>query len=191
MARVRLVQKEQAPQEIKELFQKIEDNGARILNLYRALAISPPVTSNFLRLGNSLLNQAELSSKLRELAILRIADITGSEYEWTQHVTIALAVGISQQQIDDIPGWQDSANFNDEERAVLQYTEEVASNVKITDPTFAAVRKHLSERSIVELTISIGYWGMVARVLVPLQIEIEKQSVSSTKDLLGRRALES
>jgi len=39
---------------------------------------------------------------------------------------------------------------------------------------------------VVELTMSIGYWGMIARVLVPLEIELEEQSVGSARDLRGK-----
>ncbi|MCL0079892.1 carboxymuconolactone decarboxylase family protein [Dehalococcoidia bacterium] len=186
MARVKLVEKDQAPPEVEDLFQRIEANGAKIINLYRAIALSPPMISSFLKLGNSLLNKAELSPKLRELAILRIAKLAGSEYEWTQHVPIAREVGVSRQQVDDVHQWEDSAGFNDEERAVLQYTDEVALNVRAADETFEALRQYLSERSVVELTMSIGYWGMIARVLVPLEIELEEQSVGSARDLLGK-----
>ena len=187
MARVRLLQTEEAPSETRELFQKIEKNGARVLNLYRAVGNSPSTMPGFLKLGNSLLNRAELSPRLRELAILRVAKLSGSEYEWTQHVPIALEVGVSQQQIDEIHTWKESASFGDDERAILQYTDEVALDVKVSDETFESLRKYLSERSIVELTISVGYWGMIARVLVPLEIEIEEHSVGSASDLLGRR----
>jgi 4-carboxymuconolactone decarboxylase len=186
MARVKLVQKDQAPQKIEEYFQKIEGNGARILNLYKVVAATPPILPTFLKLGSCLLNQAELSSKLRELAILRVAKLAGSEYEWTQHVPLALDVGTSRQQIDDIHRWEEATSFSDEERVVLQYTDEVAVNVKVLDKTFNALRRYLSEGQIVELTLSIGYWGMVARVLVPLEVEIEDQPVGSAKDLLGK-----
>ncbi|MCD5413040.1 MAG: carboxymuconolactone decarboxylase family protein [Dehalococcoidia bacterium] len=100
MARVKLVEKDQAPPEVEDLFQRIEDNGAKIINLYRAIALTPPMISSFLKLGNSLLNKAELSPKLRD--ILRIAKLCGSEYEWTQHVPIAREVGVSRQQVDDV-----------------------------------------------------------------------------------------
>lgn len=188
MARVKLVEEDQAPPEIKDLFQRIESNGARIINLYRAVALTPPMISSFLKLGNCLLNKAELSPKLRELAILRIAKLAGSEYEWIQHVPIAREVGVSQQQIEDLHQWKGSANFNHEQRAVLQYTDEVALNIRVTDETFEALRQHLSQRSLVELTMSIGYWGMIARMLVPLEIEIEEQAVGSARDLRGRQA---
>ncbi|NQT71322.1 MAG: carboxymuconolactone decarboxylase family protein [Chloroflexi bacterium] len=186
MARVRLLTNDEAPPKTRELFEKIENNGATVLNLYRAVGHSPSTISSFIKLGNVLLNHAELPSQIRELAILRIANLAGSEYEWNQHVPIATEVGINSQQIDEIHQWKSSGSFSDEERAVLQYTDEVTIGVAVEDDTFAALQQYLSERSIVELTISIAYWGMIARVLVPLNIELEERSVGSVTDLLGK-----
>lgn len=187
MARVCLVEKDQAPPEVKDRFQKVEGVGARVLNLYKAVANSPYVLSGFMRLGNALLTRTELEPILRELTILRVAKLCGSEYEWTQHVPIALEFGVRQEQIEAISNWKESTVFSDIERAVLEYTDEVAQNVSVKDETFARLQRHLSDQKIVELTLSVGYWAMVARVLVPLEIEIEAQSVGSVKDLLGKR----
>ena len=188
MSRVNLVQKDQAPLEIKELFQQIEDNGARILNLYRVVANSPPVTRNVIKLGNSLIGRTTLSPKLRELTIMRIAKLCDCEYEWAQHTFIALQSGISQTQLDTIDSWKESDDFTKEERAILQYVDEVAQNIKVTDKTFETLRQYLSERSIVELTLAIGWWGMLARLLVPLEVEIDEQLADSAGALLGHRA---
>ena len=188
MSRIQMVEKGQAHPEVKELYNKIEGNGAKIINLYKILAHNSNVMRNFLRLGSSLITETELSPKLRELVILRVARLTGCEYEWAQHYPIALEVGISRKQTETISHWVDSTNFSDEERAVLQYTDEVAQNVTVRDETFNALRKHLSERSVVELTLSIGYWGTVARLLVPLQVDIDIQSISSAQELIGRKS---
>ena len=188
MSRIQLVQKDQATTKVKEMYEKIEQNGAEIINLYRMLAYNPDVMLNFLRLGNSLLGRTELSPKLRELAILRVARLTGSEYEWVQHYPIALEVGVSHEQTEAISNWKDSINFSDEESAVLQYTDEVAQNVEIKDETFRALQQYLSDQRIVELTLSVGYWGMVARFLVPLQVDIDVQSISSVQKLIGHKS---
>jgi len=187
MARVRLIEKEQAPPEVREIFQKIEDNGAKILNLYKVAAHSPKVLLNFIRLGNSIIGRMELPPRLREIVILRVATLTGSEYEWAQHAPVARQVGVSQKQLDAIPDWKNSAEFNNEERAVLQYTDEVAQQVKVTDQTFNTLKNFFSEQTIVELTITIGYYEMVARLLVPLQVEVDESSVGSASELIGRR----
>jgi len=187
MARVRLIEKEQAPPEVKEIFQKIEDNGAKILNLYKVAAHSPKVFLNLIRLGNSIIGRTELPPRLREIVILRVARLTGSEYEWAQHAPVALQVGVSQKQLDAMSGWKNSAEFNNQERAILQYTDEVAQNVKVIDQTFNALKNFFSEQTIVELTMTIGYYEMVARLLVPLQVELDESSVGSASELIGRR----
>lgn len=185
MARVTLIEKEKAPPEVKEVFQKIEDNGARILNLYKTVANSPNLLLNFIRLGNAVMGKTKVPPKLRELAILQVAKITGSEYEWAQHAPVAMEAGLSRKQLDAIPDWKKSAEFNDIEQAVLQYTDEVAKNVKVTDQTFSRLKKFFDEQTIVELTITIGFYGMVARLLVPLQVEID-ESAGSVGNLLGK-----
>lgn len=188
MARVRLIEKEQAPPEVREIFQKIEDNGAKILNLYKVVANSPGLLLNFIRLGNSVIGRMELPARLREIVILRVARLTGSEYEWAQHAPVALQVGVSQKQLDSISDWKNSAEFNNQERAVLQYTDEVAQKVKVTDQTFNTLKNFFNEQTIVELTMTIGYYEMVARLLVPLQVELDESSVGSASELIGRRA---
>ena len=187
MARVRLIEKEQAPPEVKEIFQKIEDNGARILNLYKVAAHSPKVFLNLIRLGNSVIGRMELSPRLREIVILRVANLADSEYEWAQHTPVALQVGVTQKQLDAIPDWRNSSEFSNEERAVLQYTDEVAQNVKVIDRTFNMLKSYFNEQIIVELTITIGYYGMLARLLVPLRVEVDEISAGSASELIGRR----
>jgi alkylhydroperoxidase family enzyme len=187
MARVQLIEKEQASPKAKELYEKIEKNGARILNLYKVLAHSPDVMRAYLQLGNALLSRTELSPRLRELVILRIAKLSGSKYEWTQHYPVALEAGVTREQTESIERWSIAPRFSDEERAVLRYAEEVAQGVEVNEETFNALRQYLNEQSIVELTVSIGYWGLVARVLVPLQVDLDDATAGSAQDLTGRR----
>ena len=92
-----------------------------------------------------------------------------------QHTPRALEAGASQKQVDEISDWASSAAFNDQERAVLQYTDEVAQHIGVADDTFAKLHSFLSEHEIVELTTAIGYYGMVCRILVALQIELEPE----------------
>jgi len=189
MARVRLVQKDQAPPEVKELFQQIEDNGARVMNVFKAVANSSHVVRNFTRMGNSLVGRTALSPKLRELTIMRVAKLCGCEYEWAQHTAVALESGVNQNQLDAIGSWKESNAFTEGERAVLQYVDEVTQSIKVTDKTFEALRQHISERVIVELTLAIAWWGMIARVVVPLEVEIDEQLAGSAGDLIGRRTM--
>jgi len=176
MARVSFVEKDQAHPRVRELYQKNEAKSGRVINLWKVMGHCPYIGLNFQRLGNSLLTGEELSPKLRELAILRVGDLAQSEYEFRQHTAIALGYGITQAQIEAISDWPNSKLFNSQERTVLAYTDEVARDVSVSDETFASLRSELSEHAIVELTAAIGYYGMVCRILVALQIELETEA---------------
>jgi len=175
MARVGLVEKEQADPIMKEVYQGMEDQNMPVLNLFKVLAHCPHIGRNWMRLGNSILRAEDLSPKLRQLAILRVGHLAQSEYEFTKHTAVSLGVGVTKEQIDAISDWATSTAFNDEECAVLGYTDEVAQNVKVEDDTFARLRAFLDEPAIVKLTTTIGYYGMVCRVLVALQVELETE----------------
>jgi len=186
MARVSYVEKEGAASEVREIFERMESRGARVLNLYKVVGHSRGVLRSFVRLGSGLLQHTQLDPRLRELAILRIATVTGSEYEWSQHLPFAREVGVSPEQIAAIKDWEWGGLFDARDQAVLRYVDEVARNVTVPDEVFSGLRRHLDEVSIVELTLSIGFWGMVARLLVPLQVEVEDELPGSSSELLGR-----
>jgi alkylhydroperoxidase family enzyme len=173
MARVSLVNDQSASPEFQETFRKVTQSGSPVLNLYRVMAHCPQLGHRFLRLGNAILLKGVVPAKLRELAILRVGHLNRATYEWTQHVPIALRVGVRQAQIDALTHWETSAEFDEVEKAVLKYTDEETENIRVKDQTFAAVRAVLSEEGVVELTTAIGYYGMVCRILETLQVELE------------------
>jgi 4-carboxymuconolactone decarboxylase len=175
MARVRLLEKEDVDPMVKEIYQKVEESGGEVINLIKALAHSPKICRDWNRLGITLLLKGQLSPKLRELAILRVGVLAKANYEWTKHVPMAMAAGTVQEQIDSLPEWVNSKEFNEQERVVLRYTDEVSQDIRASDDTFSKIREFLSEREIIELTVTIGYYGMVCRTLESLQIELEHE----------------
>ncbi len=173
MPRVSLVEKDQAHPVVKELYEKNEQQGWPVINLFKVMGHCPYIGLNFQRLGNSILRGEKLSPKLRELAVLRVGNLARSEYEFTKHTVIGLQAGVTQKQIDGLASWKTSPAFNETERAVLAYTDEVARDVSVSDRTFADLRRFLDEDQVVELTAAIGYYGMVCRILVALKVELE------------------
>ncbi len=69
--------------------------------------------------------------------------------------------------------WLGASCFNDLERAVLRFTDEVAGNVKGSREALEALKKSLGPAEIVELILSIGFWGMVARLLETTEVDLE------------------
>jgi alkylhydroperoxidase family enzyme len=149
-------------------------NSARVkLNVGRMIANSNAAFRPFNQLGGALIGKAKLDSKLREIAILRTAKVSRSVYEWTQHVPMAKHVGVTEAQVAAMDNWQGAQCFNDVERLVLRFTDEVAGNVKASRESVEALKQHLGPAEIVELILSIGFWGMVARLLETTEVDLE------------------
>ena len=157
-----------------EKTREILGNTPRKMNVARMVANSEAVFQNFSRLGNALLTRAKLNGKLREIAILRTARLTASAYEWAQHLPIARACEVSEEQIAAMENWAEAKCFNEVERLVLTMTDEVTRNVKGSRETVAALQKHLGTAELVELILSIGFWGMVARLLETTEVDLEE-----------------
>ena len=173
MARVKILQKDEVEPIAREMFQKSEDTTGRVINLFRVLAHSPKICRDWNRMGTTILMKGELDRRLMELAVVRVGELAQSEYELTAHRALGMRFGLTREQIDAVADWKNASVFDELESLVLQFTDEVTLNIRASDVTFAELEKHFSQREIVELTVTIGFYGMVARTLETLQVDLE------------------
>jgi alkylhydroperoxidase family enzyme len=157
---------------LKELFDESRARGGDIINLHLTLGHAPHVAKASRAMAYALRFHAKAPRALRELAIMRTAQIVGSEYEWNQHQPMALAVGIFQAQLDALATWRDSDLFDERERALLAYAD-AATRGAVDDATYEAFARHFTPQEIVELTVCIcNYYG-TGLLMRALKIEVE------------------
>ncbi len=173
MARVRLLEKKQVVPAFREVYQRSEERSQEVLNIVKLLANCPQMGIDYLRFAGAVLRGEDVPMKLRELATLRVGNLAGADYEFLHHIPLGLSAGLTRKQINDISAWEKSSEFSEQERTVLLYTDQVARDNHVTDETFANLRVFFSEHDIVELTLVIGYFIMLCRILVSLQLELE------------------
>ena len=172
MARVRLNETQDLPEQYRELFDRIEAQPGGILNIYRALSHSPEAMRRFMALGRQFLVHGKLDPKLRELAILRAGFVCRSRYELAQHIDFGRRVGLTDAQIRGCAD-PNSALFDPKQMAVLAYAGELTSDARVSDATFAAVSAFLNEEQIVELTLVVGFYNLVSRFLNALEVDVD------------------
>ena len=93
-----------------------------------------------------------ISDELRHLIELRGSSMNQCEFCFDLHKAIAIQENVSQVKMDHIDDYRDSDAFSDSEKAALAYIEEATAHMKVSDDTFEALRKHYSDREIVEIT---------------------------------------
>jgi 4-carboxymuconolactone decarboxylase len=142
------------------------------LNVFRMVASAETAFKPWLRYGAALLAELDLDPALRELSILEVARLSGSEYEWVQHRAIAIGVGLLEEQIEALERGE-GQRLGERERAVLAFTREVVGEVRTSDAALEAVRGFLSPREVVELLLVIGHYMAVARLAETTGIEVD------------------
>ena len=181
MARVRLNETADLPEEHRWLFERLEAQGP-ILNIFRAMSHSPVALRRFMKFGNYFLGEGKLDPNLRELAILRAGYLCRAPYEFSQHIAFGRRVGLSDSQIRGIAE-PNVALFDPKQMAVLAYAGELTTNSRVSDATFAAVEAFLNAEEIVELTMVTSYYNMVSRILNALQVDIDAPAAKNLADL--------
>jgi 4-carboxymuconolactone decarboxylase len=148
--------------------------GGRLLNLYRLLLNSPSIADAWQAFNNAIRFQTKLDEQTRELAILRVAQLTGADYQFQIHATqYAPAIGISPQQIAALEGSEHSSLFQPAHRALLAYADAMTQDIEVSDDVFDKVRRHYSATQIVELTVLIAAYNMHTRVGRALRLDPE------------------
>src|SRR5918999_5973242 len=94
-------------------------------NLYKAIANHPRLVAAWTEFSKTLRHDTRTPRALRELVILRGAQLMRSEYEWAQHLPMARKAGVSEAQIQNLASWKTSAHFDAREKAALALGEAV------------------------------------------------------------------
>jgi AhpD family alkylhydroperoxidase len=105
-----------------------------------------------------------LPARLKELAMLRCAQL--AECEWCLDFGSKLAqdVGVPTADLRELSQWRTSTRFDEEDRLVLEYAEGMTRTpVEVPDQLFARLQEHFDERQIVQLTMAIALENLYNR----------------------------
>jgi alkylhydroperoxidase family enzyme len=81
-------------------------------------------------------------------------------------------VGITDAQLEELAGFEASANFDRREKAVLRYAEGMTRTpADVSDAVFADIRELFNTEQIVELTAAVALENYRARFNCALKIE--------------------
>ncbi|MDO3634156.1 carboxymuconolactone decarboxylase family protein [Mycolicibacterium arseniciresistens] len=118
------------------------------------LARHPKLAEAFLTFNAYLLQRGELSTRLRELVILRVAYGHRSAFEWGQHVTMALAAGVTPQEINQIP--RGAAAFVGIDGLVLTAADELVDAGTVSGETWDLLVADLGTHQAMEVIFIVG-----------------------------------
>ncbi|OBI75883.1 carboxymuconolactone decarboxylase family protein [Mycobacterium sp. E740] len=124
------------------------------------LARHPKMARKFLGYNAFLLQRGELPVRLRELAVLRLAHVRRSSFFWAEHVRIAKAGGLSDDDISRLTRGNDE--FDGLDRLVLETTDQLLARGRATADSWRALVDRLGTHQAMELIFVVGTYAMLA-----------------------------
>lgn len=173
MTRVPLVPPDTPDPDLAPLFARLKQKWGEVLNLYRALAWSPPLARAWGAFASSLRFDLGASRRLRELLIVQIALRLGASYEYEHHKEMAKDEGLTEAQLRSLPDWRPEPSFDADERLMLVLADELAQGASASAPTMRALRERFGERELMEFLVTGAFYCGVARVINSLDLELE------------------
>ena len=157
-----------------QLKKRLEELWGTPPNLYKALANHPRLVAAWTEFSKTLRHDTRTPRALRELVILRGAQLMRSEYEWAQHLAMARKSGVREEQIRELSAWKTSSQFTEREKAALALAEAVTQG-RVSDAVYAEAKRHFDEHDYVELSVVAAFYAMVGRMLDAMGVELEPE----------------
>ncbi len=179
-----------APPSTQEIYTRIAARRAPrpLLALDRALLHSPAVADGW----NSFLGAVRSGTSLpgagvQEVAISRVAVLTGAVYEWEAHSALALP-GVGEEGLRSLRaereflGEEVGARLEEVKRegtrgglsyrqwVVVAYADQMTRSVTVDDGVWERVREEFGDTGSVELTATVAAYNCVSRFLVALDV---------------------
>jgi len=139
-----------------------------------------PAVYQAVRALQTYVDQSGLDAKLRELVKIRASQINGCAYCLAMHTRDARKIGETDERMHLLNAWREAPFYTERERAALAWVEAVTliSRDHVPDAVFEGLRKHFSEKEIVDLTAAIAAintWNRLAiSFRVPPQVDSKK-----------------
>jgi len=150
--------------------------GGRIPGPYRFTLHCPEVTELMHPLGEVLRLQSTFPLRLSEMAIVSTARAWDCDYVFNAHAAGALKGGVELSVIEALQRGERPVFKQADEEAIYDFTTELCVKHKIADATYQRVLKMYDVPRVVELTMLIGYYSMVATTILAHEMPVPEDA---------------
>jgi 4-carboxymuconolactone decarboxylase len=147
-------------------------NGSK-MNMINVLAHHPRIAIPFLEMAKALF-LINLSMRLREIAVLRLAHLSNCEYEWFQHVAIGKYAGLTDADIEAIRAGEPADDWSEIDGLVMEAVDELEKTDTISDGLWERLSKHFDRQLMFEFIFMISSYKMTAWILNAMAVPLDE-----------------
>ena len=181
MARVAMIPPDSTDSAVRKVYDHVLTHWGRISNFSQVLAHQPAalmgwaLPNDAIRLGNVKADADYV--KIQQLVIIKTSALNRSAYCMSHNVPLGKKIGLSEAQIKAAQGkdYMASPDLDDRQKAAVRWAEAVTQmTARDDDEAFAAMKRHFTEKEIVELTVFCGMWNYSNRLCEALHVDLER-----------------
>lgn len=144
-------------------------------HLFTTLARQPKLFRGWLRFAGRLMPGGTLPRRETELAIIRVAQMTGCTYELDHHVHLGRRAGVTATDVERLTVGSEAEGWAPREQAILAAVEALHRHRDLDDRTWETLSTHLDEAETIELCLLVGHYEMLATVIATLRIQPDRR----------------
>jgi uncharacterized peroxidase-related enzyme len=194
MALIEVVEEEQAPPEVRAIYDKGRAASGLVMEAWKGNAHNPPVLEGYMHYVQAIFKPGPLDQRTKDLVALRICYLNQCLYSLSHRVHAARRQGLPEP---DIAAVVDPANhdFTSREQAALAFAEELTLNVATVSyadgkqavgaGTVTAVKAHFSDAEINDLAVSVGLWNLLTRYHRVMDFDLDMAKPPPPLDISG------
>ncbi|MGB2692872.1 MAG: carboxymuconolactone decarboxylase family protein [Thermodesulfobacteriota bacterium] len=173
MARIGYVEKENAPENVKAVYEQLEKMFGIVPNVLKGMANSTELFMGFMPFLGAALGPSKVDNATKELAILTTTKLNNCTYCTAHHTGAGKRAGLTDEQIEATPD-ENSSALDDRQKAVVRFSKELAQNVAASQESLDELRKYFDEAQIAELNMVNGAFHVLTRFADTFKVELEK-----------------
>jgi alkylhydroperoxidase family enzyme len=143
------------------------------LNVLGTLARHPELTRAYHTFNGYILFASTLSPRQRELLVLRVAAVRGSEYEWAQHAVLAGDAGIDEDEVARIALGPDAPGWSPVDGAMVRSVDELIGAGAVSGATWKVLAAELDDQQLMDLVFTVGAYEVLAMFLRSFEIDLD------------------
>lgn len=143
--------------------------------IFLTLARNRRLFWGWLHFAGRLMPGGRLPRRETELVILRVATLTGCDYELTHHARLGARAGIGAAELERVAVGPDADGWTPRERLLLTVTDELHRDRDLSDATWSLLKREFDERTCLEVLLLIGHYEMLATTLMTLRLQPDRE----------------
>ena len=175
MSRISRLDRSEVTPEMASLYDKVFAQRGNVPNMFRVMAHRPEIFTTMQAHFDAVLNTGTVSTKLKELIIVRTSQMNVTPYCLASHTILAKRLGWTDEQLANLADWPHRDDFTPGEKAALRLAETVTRDaLSVSDEQFADLLNYYTEGEIVEVLCAIGLFNYFNRFNNALKMEPTK-----------------